>query len=1182
MKQTIEKLSRGIVEYEAPKMEVSVSTIEISVEADTTFDGEFDIVSSNDGELKGIVYSTDERLVIINENFMGMRANIKFRIFTAYVEDGQTIEGSINIVSNAGEIYIPYIIKIESKSVDTTVGKVKNLFHFTNFVQMNYDEAIKLFLSPEFSDVFLKEDFHLKAIYQTLIKGADKHIALEEFLIEANKKNKINLTLTETNKTFTNVTEETGDIVVITKDTWGYVAVHIETDIDFIRLSKKILTAEDFAGSNYEYNYYIDNTKLHDGMNYGRITFVSHYQELVYEITVDNRTPKQELRIERKDCICRLNQIYLKFRMHQYELDNWANESLALIDRIRGIDDSDYFYKLAQAHVYITKGMESEAGWLLENVAETLIEKRNAEVESYAYYLYVRAIQKRETAFTNDVLKRIKSYYENGYDSWKVLWPLLYLDSGYENNVSLKLARIKEQYAKSCRSPILYFEGLSVLNEQPELLRVLNDFEIQVLLYGAKHNYINRKLADRISELMLSTKMFKEMEFRILAYISKKYDTNDSLFSICSMLIRGNKTDNKYFEWFDKGVSSGLKITNLYEYFLYSLSTEYSKPLPQIILMYFQYNSNNLYEKQAILFDNVIRYKEQNPSIYENYYRTIERYALDEIKAGHISPALVNIYREFLEEAYITPEISNNLIKILTTFEISCSDNNIREVNIRHKEYDHEYSVPLTNGKALVNIFTENPAISFTDINGNRYVKTVQYRIVEMFQNIDDFIKMAYELSQDNVGVVLRLIEQYMQYRNINSHTIDVLKSALLMDKINTYFKSRIMNEIIEYYADNFDGDELDEYLWSLNEMPMDMNTRTRIIELMITRGLYEQAYKMIEKYGCGNIDSRKTMRLITRMIKRINFEENKTLVNLGIKSFRKGKYDETILEYLSRYYNGTTKELLSIWKAAGDFDFESRVLEEKVIVQMLFTRTYVYDLGKVFESYYNKGAGEKIKNAFLFYKSFDYFVKEKVIEDEVFTYLERDIYENMIEPDICKAAYLKHFSEEETLTKQQIEIAKRVMTELCEKNILFEFYKKYTKYFKLPSGIADKTIIEYRTKPDIKVLIHYILETGLLEHKGYAIEEMKSPFQGIYVKNFLMFYGENISYYITEEDTNELLTESQNIYKNDRSFSHEESKYGLLNDMMVCKDMGEDSTFAELAQRYITNKKLTEEFFDI
>ena len=44
MKQTIEKLSRGIVEYEAPKMEVSVSTIEISVEADTTFDGELDIV----------------------------------------------------------------------------------------------------------------------------------------------------------------------------------------------------------------------------------------------------------------------------------------------------------------------------------------------------------------------------------------------------------------------------------------------------------------------------------------------------------------------------------------------------------------------------------------------------------------------------------------------------------------------------------------------------------------------------------------------------------------------------------------------------------------------------------------------------------------------------------------------------------------------------------------------------------------------------------------------------------------------------------------------------------------------------------------------------------------------------------------------------------------------------------
>ena len=43
MKELIGKLSRGIIEYDLPEAEVSVTTIEKTVEAGTVFRGSFEI-----------------------------------------------------------------------------------------------------------------------------------------------------------------------------------------------------------------------------------------------------------------------------------------------------------------------------------------------------------------------------------------------------------------------------------------------------------------------------------------------------------------------------------------------------------------------------------------------------------------------------------------------------------------------------------------------------------------------------------------------------------------------------------------------------------------------------------------------------------------------------------------------------------------------------------------------------------------------------------------------------------------------------------------------------------------------------------------------------------------------------------------------------------------------------------
>lgn len=72
--------------------------------------------------------------------------------------------------------------------IETTIGEVKNLFHFANLVQTSYDEAISIFKSARFPKILLRDDFYLESVYEGLMGSNDLDLAMEELLIAANKK----------------------------------------------------------------------------------------------------------------------------------------------------------------------------------------------------------------------------------------------------------------------------------------------------------------------------------------------------------------------------------------------------------------------------------------------------------------------------------------------------------------------------------------------------------------------------------------------------------------------------------------------------------------------------------------------------------------------------------------------------------------------------------------------------------------------------------------------------------------------------------------------------------------------------------------------------------------------------------------------------------------------------------
>ena len=1182
MKEFVEKLSLGVCEYKSPSIKTSVTEIELVLNSKSAYSGEFTIYAEDDMTIKGVVYSTHEKFRLINNTFYGKEITIKYEIDLAYIDKGEELVGNINIVSNGGEIIIPFHIEIDSPSADTTIGKVKNLFHFANLAQTSYDEAVSLFKSQKFPEIFLKDNLYLESVYEGLICSRDIHLALEEFLIAASKKTPIDIALQENKKSYSELDKNYGDTVVITKNNWGYVDVEVEVDGDFITGCKKRFSTHDFVGSSYEYSFLIDVKRLHQGNNFGTITFIAGNKRHTLDILVKEKTTYTKTVKEYQSYIQQLLRMYIDFRLRKIAPDKWASMSLAIIERMRNVKDDSYFVKLIQAQIEISQGRESDGAWILENVAESLIANKEDNMEMYCYYLYVRTLQKRDMDFTKEVIRKVKEYFESGYDCWQLLWILMYLDEDFDSNKSLKLVRIKEQFMKGMTSPIMYYEAMHVFNEQPELLRVLNDFEIQILVFGSKEGFISDKLANQISEVVLTLKHFNPLIFKLLTTIYAKNNKLSVLNAIISMLIKGNKTETRYFEWYDEAIKKEIKLTGLYEYYVYSLPEDFSGDIPKIILMYFAYNTSVASDKLAKLYKDVIKEKDDNKSVYDSYSRQMSYFVADCILRGVINEDIAFVFKDVLKSAMVTPEMASKLPAVLNTHVIKCDNENIRRVIVLHKEMQDVEIVPLIDGRAYATIYTSNPAIIFEDMNGNRYCDSLEYTM-DKIVDMEDYLKICYEITAEDLGLTLYFADKYINFHQNGEKSVGILKCIVADKRVRYNYRLMIENEIINYYSENYDGDVVDEFLQNIDDTKLTSKTIKRLAELFIIRGIYDKAWEYIKKYGYSFLEPRRVLKCVNKLILEKDFVEDKLLLDVSIFLFRKGKYNENILRYLSNYYYGSTEEMYNIWARCADYDFVDREMCEKLLAQMMFARSYLNKADKVYTAYYKIGAAVKIKKAFLFFKAFEYFVREVIVNDEIFDCIFNEIEADNPIPELCKLALVKYCADKENPGWDRIPVCKQIIESMCRKNKMFGFFKKYERFFKLPNNLIDKTFVEYHTDTDSKVLIHYQIEEGDHDKKEYQVVEMNNIYNGIFIKEFVLFYGEKIKYYITEEKYGDYkINESKSITREEDGLASNSSRFGMLNDMLVCADMKEEATLKDMTMQYTAALELNQSIFSV
>ncbi len=1176
MKDRINRYARGVFDYEQPKLDITEYYIEKRIDTNSTYKGTLCLNVKNDRVAKGIVHSTNSQVKLIETGFDGNENTISYYVDASEIDEKRNIEGKFEIVSDAGEYEIAYLFKVTEKTVDTSIGEIKNLFHFANLAQFNPEQAEKLFVSDYFKKVFVGNDVALLNIYEGLIMDANKHNALEEFLVAIHKKTRVRSHISKSQINFDRLYDTVKDSIVIYKDVWGYVEYNVSTDADFIRLEDSHIDSEQFAANKYELEYYVDYDKLHAGKNFGKIIIENDYQKIECAITATRNDYMPRINSEYKRYYLELIKVYIDFRTKKIDFAKWIQISMKCIRAMQKLDNSDMYIKLFEVHLLLAQKDTEKAKELIDSVKEAIYEYRHSNVELYSFLLYENSLFNKDAVYASQVCQTVKEYFEKDYDRWQLLWILCYLDEENEKNKSLKLIRIKEQFQKGCHSPIMYIEALNAFNEMPTLLRVINEFELQVINFGCKQGAISEKLAMQIADVAQNSTFFNKTLFNVLATLYKMYENTNILTTMCTLLIRYNKLGPAYYPWYAKSIALGLKITSLYENYLYSRMTTDMSPLPKMLLMYFKYNNSLDYTKMAYLLANVILNKNKNLSDFENYRPIIERFAFEQLEKQRINDDLAIIYNLLLSNDNVVKSIGEKAFNTFFVHKFECKDERVKCVIIRHKELDVERKIPFVNGVAYGEIFTNDALVMLETYSGRRYINTIPY-VSTMLLDADHHA-IAADLQEDNLYKIIYLCEYNNLYQNGSKSMIDYYKKAVNSIQIKGSYKNKLVESIIEYYYDNYENENIELELANIDIETLSQYSKVKYLEICIMSGLYDKASQVISKVAYEQINSKRLLKLCSRLANEEKVNEN-LLVSLAIVAYRDGKYDENTLKVLNQYYNGSTKEMVDIYNSAKSFYVETPQLAERIIEQALFSGVYVSKIFKIFRCYYDNGAKERLLEAFIGYYAYNYFVKLKMVDEIVFELIEGMVYAKKDVILVAKLALLKYYSELHELSEERISIVEELITELARGNIVFDFYRKFSDKITLPYNVIDKTVIEYRTNPKNRVVIHYLEESND-DMVSYVVEDMHHIIEGIFIKQFVVFYGEEIKYYITEEyNEKEELTESSNILN--ETIEYSEGRFDKINDMLIGNHMEDIKSMRKMVSNYTVLNCITDKLFE-
>lgn len=875
---------------------------------------------------------------------------------------------------------------------------------------------------------------------------------------------------------------------------------------------------------------------------------------------------------------------YLKefesFCFGKTDAKSYLDRNMRRAEKLWEMYPENQLYHLMQAAVLIRVGKKEEGESILKKYERNhVLQFRNPEFR--ACFLYLAGELTDDRMQRKNIVIQLQKLYQKNNAQASLYWYLARLDDGFEKNPEKKLAFLEKQWKLGCKQNLLYIEVIRTLREYPEAAKNMDDFLMQCYIWAQRRKVITKEMGAQIAKNAMKLKRCDRKYEYLLRECYRIFSTKELLAALCSLYIRDGRTDKTAANYYARGVEFVLKLNNLHEYYMMATTEQKKKLLPEQVLLYFLYHDTLTAAQKVYLYKNIICYGDPESEIYGKYIEKIEKYTVDSLLKRRISPEHAYLYDHVLYPQIFTKEMAEAMADLMFLRRISCTDVRIKEVEVSYEQLKEKKRAVFKKQQAYLPIYSPSAVVTLVDEVGNLYRNTISYQMEKLLDE-KKYLEICKQYVKSHAGMLLYLCGKKAENLNITDETEMLYTQIPETAGFTEEYRNMVLLKLIEYYSLKKKLDTVPDSWFCLDGKSMSREQRGKMITYLAKAGKYEQAFAWLESYGAVHVSANTVLKILTALSEEKE-AERELYYRLCYGCFQNGQMNYKSLKYLADSFLGTCAQMAEVWKQAKAFGVETFEMEERILMQMMFTGANLSNHFEIYLSYNQREPREYLKKAYLTYMSREAFVKNKELDNRFYFLLEEELLSGQSYAEICILAYLKYLSKKPTLSAKQKSVSAGYLKDFFAKKCYFEFMQDFGRTITEALVLEDKVFVEYYAASTSEVILHYIIEKKDEEKYRYTTCRMYPSYGGVYSKAFSLFEGEKITYFITEkrEDGSEISTPSVTKDK-EVSILDSGTKYGRINSMRELAALGKAAQFETEMQQCRFLEMAAEQLFEV
>lgn len=1176
MREKVMSLAQGKFTYQGAEIVCSIDCLKMDVAEGGEATSVFQVSNSEKTKIKGFGAVDDFNFEFLPV-FDGKENEITVKVYAANKKAGDVLKGDIHIITDCGEFTLPYEIRVVGRYLSGNEGEITSYEEFLNLAKKNFDEAVTIFYHDKFKSIYL-ENFDEKRLYQNLTLKNPKKQALEEFLVARGDKEVTRFGVDKEELVFDVMEEDIAGKIKVKMHGWGMVGIKVVSENSLISVDKSFLYEKDFEENQTEIDFRIRAAEVEPGIHYGKIILENVYQKIEIPVCIHGVNGQEERKKQRakEAVVAEITHLHIKYMLNSSLRESWLRLLREKRDEILKIEEGSE--RLLDGYMAFLEKDEKEMTIFANSVegmnAPTVGEKTD-KVLRYLMAMYVKCRGMNSEEQRKELCEKILEYYANGYRSWYLLVMLERLGY-YESNAASFIEELDRLWEEGAFSPYLHMYRMLLILQEPELLKKLDSPTISALRFGLKHDLITEEIVIAVSFLATRQRHFSAALMALLEECYEMFRNNDTLQSICTLLIRSEKLECRYFKWFRLGVEKRLRITELFEYYMYTLEKDqYDEVLPEVV-SYFQYENHLRDSVKVSFYASIVRNQEKHPEAYQIYSNTIREFTLKQLYDHRISPELAVLYEKFIGVENCKDRIAKELPYILFTHRIHCANPNMERVVVAHDEGFGELAYNLINGEANINIVTPNYKLYFVDKNGFYHSGTVSYEMKKVL-NLDLMPENCYENGAEHPFLLLNLFSKAIASDETSAKDAILLHMLVREQLPGVEYHEKALLALYEYYKMMEEDTLLEEIIEKINFSYLTEEKRAGVLQTMIQHKMNDLALEMQRKYEITSCSLKLLLLLITWKLEEDEGKFEPYYMRLCAFLYGRGVKNKTTLKYLSDYYMGGTEQLLKVYKEAirQEADITDGATE-RILGQALFVAANPEKYFDIFLDYYEYGANRILVKAFLGYVAYEYLVGRC----ELTTEIREKIAKEALSEDyhVMILAMLRYYAGQEEYTDSEKEYISYHLSRYAATGRVFDFMKEFVGKMEVPFEIEHTQLIQLYCSHKKDVFVEIIDES---EQK--MLQPMRKVFEDIYIYETLLFRGETLHYNVfagdMEKPVKNGVLKAEEVSE-ERKESLDVAFYEMVNEMIAARENEDEDTYRSLVDKYKRRQELAEKLF--